>query len=343
MSGIEGLKAIPSITRLSNTVVRILGQNPGQYTLQGTNTYLVGEHNPYILVDTGQGLDDYIPHLREALQDPSRTHRSGESDISDIILTHKHHDHVYGLPSVLTMLRQLWSENPSTSSLPYPPPRIHKFPLPAPGSMFQSVLESVSSLPPDYYVPSPSGDPVHQLQDSQVFQVTTSSADATSSVLCVLHTPGHTDDSLCLYYPEDRALFTADTVLGHGSSVFEDLGKYMSSLRKMIDFGVEGSKYGRVYPGHGHVVVDGLKHVNMYLRHRTTREEQILDVMKKSAPPNEYWTTWTLVKTIYADYPRELWEAAARSVDMHLRKLEGEGRVQFKSGKGEHTEWEFIR
>ncbi|KAH9857565.1 Metallo-hydrolase/oxidoreductase [Lenzites betulinus] len=330
----EALEALPAIARLSKTVTRILGQNPGKFTLQGTNTYLIGERNPYVLIDTGEGLEEYIPYLKQALLE-GPNHDAKQPYVSDIILTHRHHDHINGLPTVLALLRKLWDGEHLSGAAPYRPPRLHKIPLAAPDARLQTVS---SSIEPGTFTPTPTGSPIHDLADADVLPITLTKPDPALS-LSILHTPGHTPDSLCIYHPSDRALFTADTVLGQGTAVFEDLGTYMAALRKMIAFAQDGTgapRYNTVYPGHGPVVAEGLEKVSTYLHHREQREAQIVDVLRLPHVAQEGeasgWSTQAIVANIYADYPRELWLPAAHSVELHLKKLEADGAVKNVDG-----------
>lgn len=36
------MQSIPNVTRFNGGIIRFLGQNPGCMTLQGTNSYLIG-------------------------------------------------------------------------------------------------------------------------------------------------------------------------------------------------------------------------------------------------------------------------------------------------------------
>src|SRR5438094_9458366 len=48
--------------------------------------------------------------------------------------------------------------------------------------------------------------------------------------LRVIHTPGHSVDSVCYYLEAEGVLFTGDTILGASSTTISDLGDYMASL-----------------------------------------------------------------------------------------------------------------
>jgi len=226
------------------------------------------------------------------------------------------------------------------------------------------------------YTAAPDGSVFHDLYDGQKFVTTVldkgttlTAAAAATTLLEVLHTPGHSADSICLYLPIDRALYTADTVLGHGTAVFEDLGLYMKSLEKMLRFNDEKrceaelttrkSAYDTLYPGHGDILRNGSETIAMYIKHRVEREAQIVEVLRLPVPLEleqsdrrdtdrqqpqlpVMWTTWNVVRCIYKSYPENLWLPATRSVYLHLRKLEGEGFVRCVGGEGKDMMWELV-
>lgn len=167
--------------------------------------------------------------------------------------------------------------------------------------------------------------------------------------LHVLHTPGHTTDSVSIYLPSDRALYTSDSVLGQGTAVFEDLSAYMSSLKRMLEY-VKSNEQDQpsspisLYPAHGPTIPHGTHILDTYIQHRLSRESQIISVLQgippttaNSAPGD--WTTWMIVKVIYASYPGALWLPAAGGIDLHLRKLEADGVVTKLGGDGKDTSW----
>ncbi|KAF4983819.1 hypothetical protein FZEAL_856 [Fusarium zealandicum] len=93
------LVALPVVERLSPACIRILGGNPGKFTLQGTNTYLVGTGRRRLLIDTGEGRKAWITSIRDTLQQENAT-------IDAALITHWHHDHTGGIKDLLGLSPQ---------------------------------------------------------------------------------------------------------------------------------------------------------------------------------------------------------------------------------------------
>jgi len=181
---------IPRISQLSPLVVRVLGCNPSHMTLQGTNTYLIGSGQKRLLIDAGEGhVPEYTLNLKKALE-------SERCSLTDLVITHWHHDHVGGVQDVV----QLVGCKDDV--------RVHKFPRPE-----------------DDMIP---GVRVSELTDRQQICVEGATCE-------VLHTPGHTTDHVVLYLREENAVFSADCILGEGTAVFESLYHYMQSLEKILE------------------------------------------------------------------------------------------------------------
>jgi len=76
--------------------------------------------------------------------------------------------------------------------------------------------------------------------------------DLGSHTLEVLHTPGHTSGSICLYEFSTKVLFSGDTVFAGGilSYIAESgsIGDYINSITRL-----EARKISMIYPGHGKV------------------------------------------------------------------------------------------
>ncbi len=71
-------------------------------------------------------------------------------------------------------------------------------------------------------------------------------------VVRLIHTPGHTQDSVMVYVEDDRVLFAADTVLPVPSIVDGDVEALRVSLQKVAELPVEN-----MVQGHGEVILRG--------------------------------------------------------------------------------------
>jgi glyoxylase-like metal-dependent hydrolase (beta-lactamase superfamily II) len=77
----------------------------------------------------------------------------------------------------------------------------------------------------------------------------------------VIHIPEHSSDSVCFYFPDEKALFSGDTELdirslnGTYDEVFCTRIKELSKL-----------KIDKIYPGHGDVIAEGSKIIKRSLK-----------------------------------------------------------------------------
>ena len=73
----------------------------------------------------------------------------------------------------------------------------------------------------------------------------------------ILHTPGHTPGSVCLYYPQEKVLFSGDTLfqMGYGRTDLPggDLHQLIASLTRLMELPEDV----KVYSGHGETTTIG--------------------------------------------------------------------------------------
>jgi len=72
----------------------------------------------------------------------------------------------------------------------------------------------------------------------------------------VIHTPGHTGDSICLYCEQDAVIFSGDTSLfipTTNGSYHED---FINALERVARKNITA-----IYPGHGKPITHGVKHL----------------------------------------------------------------------------------
>jgi glyoxylase-like metal-dependent hydrolase (beta-lactamase superfamily II) len=139
----------------------------------------------------------------------------------------------------------------------------------------------------------------------------------------VIATPGHSPDHVSLL--AGRVLFAGDTVLGTGS-VFVgggdgSMGAYLDSLRRLRSLDLEA-----ILPGHGPVVWEPHAKLDEYLAHRLERERRVLAAIEAGAETRDEVLdrAWSDVDLEAGPYLRM---AAGLTLDAHLEKLAGEGRL----------------
>lgn len=138
--------------------------------------------------------------------------------------------------------------------------------------------------------------------------------------LAVIATPGHSLDHVS--FVAGRVLFCGDTVLGEGSVFIAPgsnaLALYMQSLRRLRAL----DDIEALCPGHGPVVWDAAAKLDEYIAHRLDRENRLLVALARGLRSHD-----ELLDEVWDDAPAVLRPAAMLTLEAHLEKLRGEGRL----------------
>lgn len=140
-----------------------------------------------------------------------------------------------------------------------------------------------------------------------------------AGTLVAHHTPGHTRDHLTFFWPEARALFVGDVVLGRGNTTW--LGEYPGCVADYLESldRLEALAPEVLYPAHGNPIRDVARVLEAYRGHRMDRLRQLAAARKlhPRASPDD------LFELIYGEaIPDGVRKAALASIRVMLHHLE---------------------
>lgn len=200
-----------------------------------TNSYLVyDESKEAVLIDPGDQKDLIIKTIDKL-----------GLKINYIIITHAHADHIGAARDIMDKYNcEFLIEKSDLEKLNNP-------------------ISNCAYILNDMNVRQVSKDKIICVSDLYTFSVG-------SMDFKIIHTPGHTCGSVCIYEKNSKSLFTGDTIFDNcygrcdlDTSSFE---KMVSSLRKV--FYMFGDEDIKIYPGHGNVtdLLSAKKRIKLLLK-----------------------------------------------------------------------------
>lgn len=191
-----------------------------------SNIYIIQGKKP-ALIDTGTGRNT------SSIQKQIEKNLQGKN-LQTIILTHEHFDHVGGADQLRSHTHAAiaahlhTSEHVKTKSSPF---------ATLLGMSFTNFTTNIN------------------LHDNDTIQLG-------DYIYTILHTPGHSNGSICLYQPQKQILFSGDLVFYGGDTGRTDLPggsvtKIKNSIERLTQLPIK-----TLYPGHGEIVThDADQHI----------------------------------------------------------------------------------
>lgn len=200
---------------LQDGVFRLRGRN------RGSHSYVIRGTRGNLLIDSG--LDSNYQSLKDSLHFIGMKVR----DIDVVVNTHEHFDHIGA--------NRYFQEHAVIAA--------HRF------------AATKMAFDDRYVTLYKSGDSNDLTLHVHLWLESRSRLDLGSFALDIIHTPGHTSGSICIYEPEKKFIFTGDTLFAGGMlpviAESGSLGDYINSLKSL-----QTRMISVIYPGHGEVSTD---------------------------------------------------------------------------------------
>lgn len=200
------------IIELQENIFKIAGSG------NSSHSYVVKGDRLNLLIDSG--LDSGFSGLQAGLLKIGLKVR----DIDIVINTHEHFDHIGA--------NRYFQENSIIAA--------HRFAATkmAMNDRYVTLYRSGDTNEPSLYV--------------HIWLESKSRFDLGNYTLDIIHTPGHTSGSICIYEPLKRILFTGDTLFAGGTLSYiaesGSVGDYINSIMSL-----DTRLISEIYPGHGDI------------------------------------------------------------------------------------------
>jgi glyoxylase-like metal-dependent hydrolase (beta-lactamase superfamily II) len=291
---------------------------PLPLSLGSINVYLVRLADGYLLIDCGMDTDACFQALARGMEAAG----AGWSDISEILLTHVHPDHMGLAPRLLELTGARLSMHAHDAAYLQTLIQTERYLAWADGVMREAGV-------PEEIIAKIRGSSneihkhFHNLTSDRVLQGGERIATAVEE-LEVLWTPGHSPGHVCLYGRERRALFAGDQILEQISPNIgwlpdrDPLGEFLDSLRELERLDVE-----LILPSHGAPFSGHREWIRKTIAHHAERCARILALLDGASRSgaevvNELWER-TLIPFHY--------RFAVFEVLAHLEYMERQGKV----------------
>ncbi len=206
---------IADIDELQEGVYRLRGKS------RGSHSYVIRGTRGNMLIDSG--LDSNYSDLKTSLHNIGMKVR----DIDVVVNTHEHFDHIGA--------NRYFQEHAVIAA--------HRF------------AATKMAFDDRYVTLYKSGDANDISMHVHLWLESMSRIDLGNFAMDIIHTPGHTSGSICVYEPDKKFMFTGDTLFAGGLlpviAESGSIGDYINSLKSL-----QTRQIKEIYPGHGEVSLE---------------------------------------------------------------------------------------